>query len=783
MSDDNGPIHFLPGVSLMMARAGVRRRLGRRLGIQHDVQPQSRFVSPPDLARSRVLSNAAVQGLNTLFISYSKRRGASDYSFSKSPFHSHDQRSSYAFSLSNTEQRRIQNDIFTAAVEYQTAASSQQRALDGEQAERSDPLADFEKEVPFFENNTDYSEMLSSYGVPAGDLASSAPQNVVAERISLPPRDGPPPIDIRTLLPPSEAAFYSSPNNLLLTASERAQRSARKKAPTRSCTLVSSDEYIKLCEELFIRGMIKFRKDAKVTNGLFAVPKKDDVQRLIADLRKANSHFAVPEKVTLCGPDVLAKIQVPPGRRLVQATRDIRDFYHRLAMPPEWWQYFAWPALDVAFVPSAAAQGLSGMMYPCLVSLPMGFSHSVRIAQIVHERVLHQMMRLPRQDQILPHNDLRLSPGRILYSVYIDDTWFVCLYDPSDPSSTRIEKLLKRYELYLMRIGTPDKLSKRVGPLVAAPCDVLGMLVDGETLFFGMSVPKLEALKAETRKLCSTERPVSGKVLARLLGKWNWAFLARRPAMSVFAAAYLFAQANDDAEVPLWESVRQELRVAVRIAPLLHTRLDLSWCGTVIASDASSTGGGVMAKILSRQSVRPQAVARHLLPSAHRLLKRLPPLSDVDVEAREPTIQAVLKDPSPWRTLFEQDWQTFGEHINSLEMRAFYLASRYALLRESSSPQRFLFLCDNTVCVSTITKGRCSSRNLLVRFRPVAALALATGSELNVIYIESDRNPADAPSRASQCLSARSQAKRQRETGARSLISSKRHQGQRVDRH
>lgn len=751
MSAERGPIQYIPAAPLMVARAGVRRRL-EDLARRHEVSA-NRFRSGDPaqlmagdrraLARARVLGNAAVQGLNTLFTSYSKRRGASDYSFSKRPFYSHDQRSSYAFSFSSAEQRRIQNDIFLAAVEYEETKLRASVGVGQDRAELG-ARADFDKERPFFENNLEYSKMLSSYGVPAVEHSASAPQSVVAERVSLPPRDGPPPIDIRTLLPSEEAAFYSSPENLLLDPADR--ENAVSKTNTRSCILVSQDEYSKLCEELFIRGMITFRKDARVVNGLFAVPKKDDVQRLIADLRKANAHFHVPAKVSLCGPDVISKLQVPAGHRLVQATRDIRDFYHRLAMPPPWWPYFAWPALDVSRVPSAAAAGFSGTMYPCLVSLPMGFSHSVRIAQLVHERVLHEMLRLPRQDQILHGHDLRLWPGRILYSVYIDDTWFVCLFDPADPESKRLVQLLQLYEQCLERIGTPDKPSKRVGPLVAAICDVLGMQVDGMTLFFGMGALKLEALKGETRKICASPRPISGKELARIVGQWNWAFLARRPAMSVFSAAYLFARANADSSALLWDSVRRELTVAVQIAPLLHTKLDLPWCGTVMASDASLTAGGVMAKTLSKAN--PQA--RQLLPASHRLLKRIPPLSDEDADVREPTIQSLLNDPSPWRTLFEKDWETSGEHINSLEMRAAYIAVRHVLLRESSNPQRVLFLCDNTVCVCTTSKGRCSSRNLLVRYRPVAALALATGSELNFVYIESERNPADAPSRASQ---------------------------------
>ena len=91
-----------------------------------------------------------------------------------------------------------------------------------------------------------------------------------------------------------------------------------------------------------------------------------------------------------------------------------------------------------------------------------------------------------------------------------------------------------------------------------------------------------------------------------------------------------------------------------------------------------------------------------------------------------------------------------GEHINSLEARAWYNTVRLATLAKAAGgePQRHLFLCDSSVVVAAARKGRCRSRDVLRRMRPGFALLLALGSRVCTVYVESSRNPADAPSRA-----------------------------------
>jgi hypothetical protein len=87
----------------------------------------------------------------------------------------------------------------------------------------------------------------------------------------------------------------------------------------------------------------------------------------------------------------------------------------------------------------------------------------------------------------------------------------------------------------------------------------------------------------------------SGLELARLVGGWTWAALARRPALSVFCGVYRFIQAAGSRQFVLWSSVRRELEIITDLAPLLFTNTRATTFGQLVAADASSTGIGVCA--------------------------------------------------------------------------------------------------------------------------------------------------------------------------------------------
>ena len=79
----------------------------------------------------------------------------------------------------------------------------------------------------------------------------------------------------------------------------------------------------------------------------------------------------------------------------------------------------------------------------------------------------------------------------------------------------------------------------------------------------------------------------TGRELSHLVGRWTWAMLVRRPAMSIFSAVYRFIECAHDSCYTIWPSVRRELLAASYIAPLLYASIRCDWSHIVIASDAS----------------------------------------------------------------------------------------------------------------------------------------------------------------------------------------------------
>ncbi len=87
------------------------------------------------------------------------------------------------------------------------------------------------------------------------------------------------------------------------------------------------------------------------------------------------------------------------------------------------------------------------------------------------------------------------------------------------------------------------------------------------------------------------------------------------------------------------------------------------------------------------------------------------------------------------------------EHINIMEGKAFLAALRWVLRRPDRHRRRVVVLIDSRVWIGAAAKGRSSSVPLLRLLRRVSALVLASGVVAHYVYIPSEHNPADAPSR------------------------------------
>ena len=566
---------------------------------------------------------------------------------------------------------------------------------------------------------------------------------LTAERASLPQIAGT--LPLTSLLPPAMAVRYASPDSLLRPPAE-VERAAR------AVLCASRHDYIGVIKRLSDIGMLAWTRTPAAVNGIFGVPKEpgqpDTPLRLIIDARAANARFVDPPHVDLPTPDIVGRITVPAGQPLYLAKVDISDFYHRILMPEAWWPYFALPYLTAAECTTASitiapfgtavhARRMSPTerWFPCVRTLPMGFSHAVPLAQALHEHFLDTQTGLCREERITATSPLRVD--RIRHCVYIDD---LTLFG-TDPEAMRV--MQQAYIAAAAAVGLHAKMSKVVPPTHCT--ETIGLEFDGRELTVGVSAAKLQRLCDDTQVILNA-RYCTGERLARIVGRWTWAMLVRRPALSTFSSVYRFIESAGRAAFALWPSVARELRVAIGLAPLLFASIAEGWCPQVVASDASSLGQGVVAAPVAHAVVAEVARDRAMPGSADP--ERWRPQAErsaVAAAAVRPAPPAALAG-SKWTTIVSSRWER-DEHINSYELRAAVTAVRWVLSSPSAMNSRLLLLCDSSAVVGALTKGRSSSVLLLRRCRRMAAWLLASGLRLFVRWVPSEWNPADGPSR------------------------------------
>ena len=102
-----------------------------------------------------------------------------------------------------------------------------------------------------------------------------------------------------------------------------------------------------------------------------------------------------------------------------------------------------------------------------------------------------------------------------------------------------------------------------------------------------------------------------------------------------------------------------------------------------------------------------------------------------------------------WSTIVAARWRR-ADHINVLELRALHTAVKWVLSHPHSTGNRVRALCDSTVVIGAVRKGRSSSRPLLRRLRALSAWVMGGGLRLELGWVPSAYNPADEPSRRFQ---------------------------------
>ena len=572
---------------------------------------------------------------------------------------------------------------------------------------------------------------------PVNPYAQTRPAvPLVAARVALPKAPGG--TRLLDVLPQADLAIYGSANPRLLLPAEQ-----RKLAP-KTRVHGPREEYVALVARLLSLNMIELTETPGVINGLFCLEKDDGEQRLILDARPANTYFVEPRSPMLPTPADLVSLE--SDATLYVAKTDLSSFFHSLELPAFLRPYFCLPGLTSAELGSLAPAN-NKVFYPMFRTVPMGWSHSVYVAQRSHVKLAIELGGLDPKLQILPGKPVgRLTSYRWL--LYIDDLVLVG-HDPGELSN------LQRGYIEGIHGGTALRCNaKKTVAASSEGVDVLGVELHGQRLEFGLSGAKMQALQERTTALLR-RKSATGREVASIAGDWVWATLVQRPAMSLLASVFRFSRIADARVFVLWASVKRELRQLSSLAPLLRVSLceqPLDFC---VASDASSLGQGVVASVVDGGEAR--------LLAAHAGTSSLPvpaDVSDTPAEAcsEERAAAAAARDAwvqqQRWGVAVSAAWQHAGSHINSLELRAVITAVRWALRFRPPPDHRLLLFCDSSVVVCALSKGRTSAPSLIMLLRRLSALLLATGLSLCPLWLPSAVNPADQPSR--QCRPPRS---------------------------
>jgi len=515
-------------------------------------------------------------------------------------------------------------------------------------------------------------------------------------------------------LPSSLSTLYSCPS-LLLTA-------VPPPTPAPYYVGCTHSEYISLIKRMYSCGMVSFTDQPKVVNGLFGVPKPDESIRLIIDARPANSFMIPSPPVHLPSPTAFANLRAsshPSQQPIYVAKLDLDNFYHQLLLPEWLCPYFCLPPLPVdeliSDIPllSKFSSGSSRTIYPMCRTSPMGWSHAVFASQSFHQHMVYSSGILDPTDCISePYTSHRVI-DRTLHSIMIDDV--VLLDTDVDRLRSVIQSLLKMYASH----GIVVKLAKLVQPSCHG-VEVFGLELNGSEGTLSLSAPKMAKLIASTMNIL-TSTQCTGRQLASVVGGWTWASLVRRECLSVFRSVYRFIKVADTRYYNIWNSVKDELKTMIGLAPFMFSDLTSTWCNKIIATDASSVGQG-----LATTSASPHDICSYVTTNSSWLTDHISRMK--------------------WSTIVSSAWR-FVSHINNLEMNAMITGIKWLLSYPNTIGSRLLFLNDNQVCVYALSKGRTSAPSIICPLRKMAAHILASGLRVSYVWVPSAFNPADAASR------------------------------------
>eukprot|EP00930_Biecheleria_cincta_P034284 TRINITY_DN2370_c0_g1_i2.p1 TRINITY_DN2370_c0_g1~~TRINITY_DN2370_c0_g1_i2.p1 ORF type:complete len:340 (-),score=30.80 TRINITY_DN2370_c0_g1_i2:208-1227(-) len=242
----------------------------------------------------------------------------------------------------------------------------------------------------------------------------------------------------------------------------------------------------------------------------------------------------------------------------------------------------------------------------------------------------------------------------------------------------------------------------------------------------------------------SCVRFASAQELAAVMGHLTWFALLNRPSLSSFDEVYAITRSMTEHREAVPDNVLVEIMVFMCLMPLLEGDLSRGWQEEIVATDASvDFGFGVSTAPAHGDTLRALSRAAANRDTLVRLQRAG---TDEPAKKRKGTEFALPLKKSAFRTVISAK-RHHDAHSGSLEATALGLGFRWLLRSVTKHSKRTVVLLDAKAVLGASIKGRTSAPTIKRDMRFVSALVLAGDLHVKALYVPSEDNPADAPSR------------------------------------
>eukprot|EP00438_Fugacium_kawagutii_P024864 Skav221765 [mRNA] locus=scaffold490:280304:287109:+ [translate_table: standard] len=498
-------------------------------------------------------------------------------------------------------------------------------------------------------------------------------------------------------------------------------------------------------------------------NGMFALPKDHERDRLIIDARPANRCESSEDRwvKSLGSVHQLLHVFLQEGQKLVMHCEDLRDYYHAFVIGDQRRRRNAlklcvrpWEVKHLKCFDKSMWQ--EEWLVPSLNTMAMGDTNSVGFGQVAHLSVLLRTGEFDLADFI----GLKKRPSRKpwLCGLMIDDFVLMESVDAAFPhkeSLTDGAKKMQAVHKAYSEVGLPRHAGKAVASSTKA--EFWGVEVDGERGRVRPCLNRLVPLVHIILKVVQL-RVCTVSLLEILSGSLVSAFQLRRRFMSVLEEVYA-AQRNRSRSdiVSLSPQLVDELLLSVGLLVLTEIDLRLRPSPLLCASDASSsTRASVVAPVgeafvgeVHRFGLQKGLWNRLMSPAASFMREK--GLSGH--ELAELPEQEYDMHPLWEEVVSTQQFRpfTFGkrgskrEHINLSEIRA-ALEAEKEMGREFPRSY-YVHLQDSQVSLACLVKGRSSSASVNKLLRRSIPDHVSSGIRPFYGFVRSKLNPSDDPTR------------------------------------